>query len=42
MKAPKTRTYILECTWDFFAERPDEPCSRATHLEPTNSGAALL
>jgi hypothetical protein len=42
MEAPKTRTYILERNWDFFARRPDDPCSGAARLEPANSGAALL
>jgi hypothetical protein len=42
MDALKTRTYILERTRDFFAGRPDEPCSGAARLEPADSGAALL
>jgi hypothetical protein len=42
MEAQKMRTYILECTPDFFAGRADEPCSGAARLEPTNSGAAPL
>jgi hypothetical protein len=42
MEALKMRTYILECIGDFFAGRPDEPCSRAARLEPANSGAAPL
>jgi hypothetical protein len=48
---PKTRTYILECTWGFFVGRSDEPCSGAarfepcsgaTRFEPADSGAAPL
>jgi hypothetical protein len=35
-------TYILERTRDFFAGRPDEPCSGAVRLEHANSGAAPL
>jgi hypothetical protein len=35
-------TYILQCTRDFFAGRPDEPCSGAARLEPANSGVAPL
>jgi hypothetical protein len=42
MEAPETRTYILERTQDFFARRPDEPCSGATCLAPAKSGAAPL
>jgi hypothetical protein len=42
MVAPRTRTYILERTGDFFTGRPDEPCSGAALLVPTNSGAAPL
>jgi hypothetical protein len=36
------RAYILEHTRDIFIGQPDEPCSRAAHLEPTNSGADPL
>jgi hypothetical protein len=36
------KTYILECTRDFFAGRPDEPCLGVARLEPANSGAAPL
>jgi hypothetical protein len=36
------RAYILEHTRDIFVGQPDEPCSRAAHLEPTNSGADPL
>jgi hypothetical protein len=42
MEAPRTKTYILEHTRDFFAERPNEPCSGAVRLEPTDLGAAPL
>jgi hypothetical protein len=42
MEAPRTGDYILERTWDFFVGRPDEPCSGAARLEPTNSGVAPL
>jgi hypothetical protein len=42
MVAPRTRTYILERTRDFFTGRPDEPCSGVVCLEPTNSGATPL
>jgi hypothetical protein len=42
MEALETRTYILERTQDFFAGRPDEPCSGAARLEPANSRAAPL
>jgi hypothetical protein len=42
MGDPRTRAYILERTRDFFAGRPDEPCSGAAHLEPANSGVAPL
>jgi hypothetical protein len=42
MDAPRMRTYILERTRDFFAGRPDEPCSGAACLEPANSGSAPL
>jgi hypothetical protein len=37
-----TRTYILERTRDFFAGRPDKPCSGAARLESANSGAVPL
>jgi hypothetical protein len=42
MEAPRTRAYILEHTRDFFAGRPDEPCSGAARFEPANSRAAPL
>jgi hypothetical protein len=42
MVALRTRTYILERTWDFFAGWPDEPCSRAARLEPANSRAVPI
>jgi hypothetical protein len=42
MTAPRTRTFILECTCDFFTGWFDEPCSGAVRLEPANSGAAPL
>jgi hypothetical protein len=42
MEALQTRTYILERTRDFFAGRPDEPCSGAARLQPGISGAAPL
>jgi hypothetical protein len=42
MEAPETRTYILECTQNFFVGQTDEPCSGAARLEPTNSRAAPL
>jgi hypothetical protein len=42
MEAPRTKSYILERTRDFFTGRPDEPCSGAARLEPANSGAAPL
>jgi hypothetical protein len=42
METPRTKTYILEHTWDFFARRPDESCSGAARLEPADSGAVPL
>jgi hypothetical protein len=42
MEAPRTKTYILERTHDFFTRRADEPCSGAARLEPTDSRAAPL
>jgi hypothetical protein len=42
MDAPRTRTYILERTRDFFVGWPDETWSGVARLEPANSGAALL
>jgi hypothetical protein len=42
MVAPRTRTYILQRTRGFFTGRPDDPCSGAARLVPTNSGAAPL
>jgi hypothetical protein len=42
MVAPRTRTYILERPRDFFTGPPDEPCSGAARLVPTDSGAAPL
>jgi hypothetical protein len=42
MEAPRTKTYILERTRDFFVGRPAEPCSGAARLEPADSGASPL
>jgi hypothetical protein len=42
IEAPRKRTYVLEHTRDFFTGRPDGPCSGATRLVPTDSGAATL
>jgi hypothetical protein len=39
---PRTRTYILERTWDLFTGRPNEPSSGAARLVPTDSGATPL
>jgi hypothetical protein len=36
------RTHILERTRDFFTRRPDERCSGAARLVPTDSRAAPL
>jgi hypothetical protein len=42
MEALRVKTYILERTRYFFTGRPDEPCSGAARLEPTDAGAAPL
>jgi hypothetical protein len=42
MDASRMRTYILECTRDFFTRWPDEPCSGAARFESASSGAAPL
>jgi hypothetical protein len=39
--ASRVRTYILERTRDFFIGRPDEPCSGAARLVPTDLTVAL-
>jgi hypothetical protein len=38
-RTPRARTYILERTRVLFAGRPNELCSGAAHLAPTDSEA---